>query len=186
MSWKKYNNVLHILGYSTSKHNMLPSSPSMSVSPGTPVVPSFSPHKFICESASLSVKITRWGSIIEDTKCSLILSVACMQKKKKWVCKNLLQVLGICRCHWLWNWGEVGQKPPPPQIFTRKISGLTKFIAAGGCMIYLFVIDTTLINEAAMWSIYTVMIWWEKTKQMEWGWYVNLILQVVNYTDCSC
>lgn len=42
--------------------------------------------------------------------------------------------------------------------FLREIS-VSKFIAAGGCMIYLFVIDTTLINEAAMWSIYTVMIW---------------------------
>ena len=54
---------------------------------------------------------------------------------------------------------------PPPQVFTREISGLTKFIAAGeisgltkfiaagGCMIYLFVIDTTLINEEAMWPM---------------------------------
>ena len=41
----------------------------------------------------------------------------------------------------------------PTQIFTWEISAPTKLIAAGGCMIYLFVIDAILINEEAMWPM---------------------------------
>ena len=42
----------------------------------------------------------------------------------------------------------------PPQIFFKGDQCLTKFIAVGGCMIYLFAIDAILmklINEEAMW-----------------------------------
>ena len=56
------------------------------------------------------------------------------------MCKNLLKHLGYVDV-------------TPPNFYKEDQWSHKVYIAAGGCMIYLFVIDTTLINEEAMWPM---------------------------------
>ena len=46
-----------------------------------------------------------------------------------------------------------GEGAHAPTNFYVWDGALTKFVATGGCMIYLFVIDAILINEEAMWPM---------------------------------